>query len=161
MESILNRALTNFQKEHDMNTPLRNLSDLSGRALLAVLFLIAGFGKLGAYAGTQAYMASKGVPGALLPLVIALELGGGALIVAGLWTRATALALAGFTILAALLFHANFADQTQQIMFLKNVAIAGGFLLLAANGAAAWSLDTLRARQPKRGLSWQAGSSNA
>ena len=129
-----------------MNTTLRNLSDLSGRVLLAVLFLVAGFGKLGAYAGTQAYMASKGVPGALLPLVIALELGGGALIVAGLWTRAAALALAAFTLLAAAIFHANFADQIQQIMFLKNVAIAGGFLLLATHGAGAWSLDARRTK---------------
>ena len=129
-----------------MNTPLRNLSDLSGRVLLAILFLVAGFGKLGAYAGTQAYMASKGVPGALLPLVIALELGGGALIVAGLWTRAAALALAAFTLLAAAIFHANFADQVQQIMFLKNLAIAGGFLLLAARGAGAWSLDARKAK---------------
>jgi putative oxidoreductase len=129
-----------------MNTTLRNLSDLSGRVLLAVLFLVAGFGKLGAYAGTQAYMASKGVPGALLPLVIALELGGGALIVAGLWTRAAALALAAFTLLAAAIFHANFADQIQQIMFLKNLAIAGGFLLLAARGAGEWSLDARRTK---------------
>jgi putative oxidoreductase len=124
-----------------MNANLRNASDLAGRILLALLFLLAGYGKLGAYAGTQAYMASKGVPGALLPLVIALELGGGALVVAGLWTRAAALALAAFSVLAALIFHANFADQIQQIMFLKNLAIAGGFLLLAARGAGAWSLD--------------------
>ena len=128
------------------NTTLRNLSDLSGRVLLAILFLVAGFGKLGAYAGTQAYMASKGVPGTLLPLVIALELGGGALIVAGLWIRAAALALAGFSVLSALLFHANFADQMQQIMLLKNFAIAGGFLLLAARGAGAWSLDARRTK---------------
>ena len=124
-----------------MNANLRNASDLAGRILLALLFLLAGYGKLGAYAGTQAYMASKGVPGALLPLVIALELGGGALVVAGLWTRAAALALAVFSVLAALIFHANFADQIQQIIFLKNLAIAGGFLLLAARGAGAWSLD--------------------
>ena len=128
-----------------MNATLRNVADLSGRILIAALFLISGAGKLGAYAGTQAYMAAHGVPGALLPLVIALELGGGALVVAGLWTRAAALALAGFSILAAPMFHANFADQMQQIMLLKNFAIAGGFLLLAANGAGAWSVDARRA----------------
>jgi putative oxidoreductase len=133
-------------EEDDMNTTLRNLFDLSGRVLLAALFVVAGLGKLGAYAGTQAYMASKGVPGALLPLVIALELGGGALIVAGLWARAAALALAAFTLLAAAIFHANFADQIQQIMFLKNLAIAGGFLLLAAHGAGAWSLDARKSK---------------
>ena len=129
-----------------MNATFRSAADLAGRLLLAALFLVAGFGKLGAYAGTQAYMASKGVPGALLPLVVALELGGGALIVAGLWTRATALALAAFSVLAAAIFHANFADQIQQIMFLKNLAITGGFLLLAARGAGAWSLDAKRAK---------------
>ena len=129
-----------------MNTVTRNFADLAGRVLIAALFLIAGVGKLGAYAGTQGYMQSHGVPGALLPAVIALELGGGLLIVAGLWTRIAALALAGFTLLAALLFHANFADATQQIMFLKNLAIAGGFLMLAANGAGAWSVDARRSR---------------
>jgi putative oxidoreductase len=129
-----------------MNTLSRNLTDFAGRVLVAAIFLISGFGKLGAYAATQSYMASQGVPGALLPLVIALELGGGVLVVAGLWTRAAALALAAFTILAALLFHANFADPMQQIMFLKNLAIAGGFLLLAARGAGGWSVDAHRAR---------------
>ena len=124
-----------------MNTTVRNLSDLSGRVLIAALFVVSGAGKLGAYAGTQGYMAAHGVPGALLPLVIALELGGGALVVAGLWTRTAALAMAAFTLLAAAIFHANFGDQIQQIMFLKNLAIAGGFLLLAARGAGAWSLD--------------------
>ena len=129
-----------------MNATFRSAADLAGRLLLAALFLVAGFGKLGAYAGTQAYMASKGVPGTLLPLVVALELGGGALIVAGLWTRATALALAAFSVLAAAIFHANFADQMQQILFLSDVAVAGGFLLLAANGAGAWSLDARRTK---------------
>ena len=121
-----------------------NVTELAGRVLLASLFLIAGVGKIGGYSGTQAYMHSQGVPGALLPLVIATEIGGAALIVAGLWTRWAALALAGFTLLAALLFHAGSSDQVQQIMFLKNVAIAGGFLLLVANGAGAWSLDARR-----------------
>jgi putative oxidoreductase len=130
-----------------VNATTRNIGDLAGRVLIAALFLISGAGKLGAYAGMQSYMAAHGVPGALLPFVIALELGGGALVVAGLWTRAAALALAGFTVLAALLFHANLVDQMQQIMFLKNFAIAGGFLLLAANGASAWSMDARRARQ--------------
>ncbi|HVC11679.1 MAG TPA: DoxX family protein [Burkholderiales bacterium] len=143
-----------------MNTATRNIAELAGRILIATLFLIAGVGKLGAYAGTQGYMQSHGVPGALLPAVIALELGGGLLIVAGLWTRIAALALAGFTLLAALLFHANFADATQQIMFLKNLAIAGGFLMLAANGAGAWSVDARRsqARHPAVGAAARASS---
>ena len=119
--------------------------DLAGRILIAALFLIAGIGKLGSgYAGTQGYMEAMGVPGVLLPLVIALEIGGAILVIAGLWTRVTALALGAFTILSAMLFHANFADQMQQIMFLKNFAIAGGFLFLAVKGAGRWSMDAHR-----------------
>lgn len=131
-----------------MKTNLQNSATLAGRILLASIFLAAGLGKLGAgYAGTQAYMASQGVPGALLPLVIALEIGGAALLIAGWWTRLSALALAGFTLVAAALFHANFAEPMQQILFLKNVAIAGGFLVLAAYGAGGWSLDARLAKQ--------------
>jgi len=131
-----------------VNTLTRNVADLAGRVLMTALFLISGIGKLGAgYAATQGYMASQGVPAALLPAVIALEIGGALLVIAGLWTRVAALALAAFTLLAALLFHANFADQVQQIMFLKNLAIAGGFLLLAANGAGGWSVDARRVRR--------------
>jgi len=129
-----------------MKQTTNNAGDLAGRILIAALFLIAGIGKLGSgYAGTQGYMEAMGVPGVLLPLVIALEIGGAILVIAGLWTRVTALALGAFTILSAMLFHANFADQMQQIMFLKNFAIAGGFLFLAVKGAGRWSIDAHRA----------------
>lgn len=124
----------------------QNLADLAGRILIAVLFLTAGFGKISGYAGTQGYMQSHGLPGALLPLVIALEIGASALVIAGLWTRGAALALAAFSVATALLFHANLGDAMQQINFMKNLAIAGGFLILAANGAGAWSVDARRAR---------------
>jgi putative oxidoreductase len=117
------------------------LSDLAGRVFLAAIFLVSGFGKLAQYAGTQAFMAASGVPGSLLPLVIALEIGGGLAIVVGFKTRWAALALAGFSIASAFMFHANFGDQIQSIMFMKNVAMAGGFLVLAARGAGALSLD--------------------
>jgi putative oxidoreductase len=120
---------------------VKKLAELGGRVFLAAIFLISGLGKIGAYAGTAAYMTSVGVPGALLPLVIATEVLGGAAIVIGWKTRLVAFLLAGFTLLSAAIFHSNFADQIQTIMFLKNVAIAGGFLLLVANGAGAWSLD--------------------
>ena len=120
---------------------LRGAADLAGRTLLASLFVISGLGKLAAYAGTAGYMASVGVPGALLPLVIALEVLGGLAIVAGYRTRIVASLLAAFSITSAVLFHSNLGDQIQQIMFLKNIAIAGGFILLAARGAGGWSVD--------------------
>ena len=129
-----------------MNQTAINAGNLTGRIFIAVLFLMAGIGKLGAgYAGTQGYMEAMGVPGILLPLVIALEIGGAILVIAGLWTRLAALALAGFTVVSAVLFHADFSDQMQMIMFMKNFAIAGGFLFLAASGAGAWSVDARRA----------------
>lgn len=120
---------------------LKPYSALAGRVLIAAIFVLAGWSKISGYAGTQAYMASAGVPGALLPLVILLELGGGLAIVAGLFTRPVALLLAGFSILSGLLFH-NTPDQ--QIMLMKNLALAGGFLFLVAHGAGALSLDALR-----------------
>jgi putative oxidoreductase len=86
-------------------------------------------------------MASQGVPGALLPLVIAVEVLGALAIIVGYRTRLVAAALAVFTLAAGLLFHNVPGDQTQQIMLLKNLAIAGGFLILFARGAGAWSLD--------------------
>jgi putative oxidoreductase len=109
--------------------------------LLASLFLLAGIGKLGTYSATAAYMSSAGVSGALLPAVIATELGGALAIILGWKTRIVAGLLAGFSVLTALTFHNNFADQIQMIMFLKNISIAGGFLLLIANGAGPLSLD--------------------
>ena len=116
---------------------------LLGRFGLSLIFIISGWGKIAAYAGTQQYMEAAGVPGALLPLVIALELGGGLAIAAGAFTRWIALAIAAFSVLAAALFHGAPAEA---IAFWKNIAIAGGFLSLAAHGAGAWSLDALWAR---------------
>lgn len=126
-----------------MNT-LQSLAAPAGRTLIAALFLIAGLGKIGSYEGTAAYMASQGVPGAALPLVIALEVLGALAIILGWHTRIVAFLLAGFSGVSALLFHADLGDPTQQVMFLKNFAIAGGFLLLVAHGAGAWSLDRRR-----------------
>jgi len=116
-------------------------ADLGGRILIALIFITAGYNKIGGFEATQGYMDSMGVPGALLPLVIATELGGGLLIAFGLFTRYTAFALAGFSILSAILFHGNIGDHTQYIMFMKNLAIAGGFLFLVVNGAGTISLD--------------------
>ena len=117
------------------------VSSLLGRAGLSLIFIISGWGKIAGYAGTQAYMESMGVSGALLPLVIALELGGGLAILSGLFTRPVSLALAAFSIISAAIFHADFGDQMQAISFWKNVAMAGGFLVLAAHGPGPLSLD--------------------
>ena len=105
---------------------MNNAIVLIARILLAHIFLLSGIGKLGAgYAATQGYMESMGVPAATLPLVILLEIGGGLALIIGLFTRWAALALAVFCIVGALVFHRNFADQMQMIMFMKNFAMAG------------------------------------
>jgi len=118
-----------------------------GRLGLAWLFIDSGWGKIAAYAGTQQYMEAAGVPGILLPIVIAFELGGGIAIVLGLFTRWVALALAVFSIVAAVLFHLpHFADPMQAINVWKNVAMAGGFCVLAAHGAGRYSLDARMGR---------------
>ena len=141
MSTASNTAAASRVDFNDGTTALASAAELAGRILLAVLFLMSGLSKLGAYSGTAAYMASQGVPGALLPLVIVTEVAGAAAIIAGWHTRVAAFLLAGFTLLSALLFHNNFADQMQMINFMKNVAIAGGFLLLVAHGAGRWSVD--------------------
>ena len=120
---------------------LNNFAALAGRIMLASIFIVAGFSKIGAYAGTQAYMEAYGVPGLLLPAVIALEIAGGIAILVGYRTRIAAALLAGFTIAAALLFHSDFSQQMQDILFMKNVAIAGAFLVLAAQGPGLWAID--------------------
>jgi putative oxidoreductase len=120
--------------------------EVAGRVLLAALFLLAGLSKLGAYSATAAYMASAGIPGVLLPAVIGTELLGALAIILGWKTRVVATLLAGFSLLTALTFHNNFGDQTQMIMFLKNVSVTGGFLLLIGNGAGRYSLDGRRGK---------------
>ena len=118
---------------------ISNLSLLTGRAMLSAMFISAGFSKLGAYAGTQAYMESVAVPGLLLPAVIALEIVAGFAILAGFQTKIAALLLASFTLLAAVIFHSDFSQQMQVILFTKNIAISGAFLLLYAQGPGDWS----------------------
>ncbi len=121
---------------------MNNYVNIAARILLALLFLLAGVGKLGAaYEGTQGYMAAYGLPGALLPLVILLEAGGAILLIIGYQTRWVALALALFSILSGIIFHSDFGDQMQMTQFLKNLSIAGGLLLLYVNGAGSYSLD--------------------
>ena len=128
-----------------MNTQ-QNLADLAGRVLISAIFLVAGVNKITGYAGTQAYMESMGVPGALLPLVIVLEVFGALAIIAGWRTRVVAFLLAGFSVVSALLFHGALGDPTHFILFMENLAMAGGFLFLVARGAGEWSLDARRDR---------------
>ena len=123
---------------------MEKITVLISRILLAHIYLLAGINKISGYAGTQSYMEAIGVPGELLPLVILLEIAGGLALVVGWQTRWAAIGLAGFTALAAILFHANFGDQTQMIMFMKNWAMTGGLLLLAVHGAGELSLDMRR-----------------
>lgn len=116
------------------------LISLVARVFLSAIFITAGYQKIGGYDGTLQYMASQGVPGFILPAVIALELGAGLAILFGLFSRWAALGLAIFSVVAALIFHTNFADQMQAVSFMKNLAIAGGLLLLYANGPGAWAV---------------------
>ena len=115
-----------------------------GRVLMSVIFIQAGINKMFGYAGAQGYMEAAGVPGALLPLVILLEAGGGLALLLGFFTRWLALAFAGFCVLAALLFHLHPDDQMQMISFMKNITIAGGFIVLAGAGPGALALDNRR-----------------
>lgn len=121
---------------------MNHLSTLAGRFGLSLIFIVSGFAKLGAgYAATQGYMEAMGVPGALLPLVILAEIGGGLAILTGALTRWTAFGLAAFSVASAFLFHFDLGDQGQFINFMKNIAMAGGFLVLAAHGAGRFSVD--------------------
>lgn len=126
---------------------LQAFSALLGRLFLAMIFIQSGLSKMSDYAATQGYMDAMGVSSALLPLVIALEVLGGIAIVIGFKARLVALAMAGFSLLSALLFHTNFSDQTQTIMLMKNIAIAGGFLMIVAHGAGAYALDNRNTAQ--------------
>lgn len=122
---------------------LEDIGILVARILMPILFISAGWGKITGYAGTQQYMEAMGVPGALLPLTILLEFGGGLAVLFGLLTRTTALITAIFTLMTAFLFHSNFAEGMNSLMFMKNTTIAGGYLLLALTGPGAISIDRL------------------
>jgi putative oxidoreductase len=122
---------------------------LMGRLLLALIFIHEGWSIIGSYDGTLTYIQRFGVPGTLLPAVIALQLGGGLLIAAGVMTRVLSLAFAIFCLLTAVLFHWQFADRNQLLHFEKDLAIAGGFLVLTVGGPGDWSAD----RYLKRRLS--------
>lgn len=121
----------------------QDLAALLGRLFLSAIFILAGANKIGAYDGTMQYMESFGVPGTLLPLVILAEIGLGLAVALGFLTRLAALGLAGFSIVSAIIFHGAIGDQAQFILFMKNVGMAGGFLMIWANGPGAYALDNL------------------
>jgi len=134
-----------------MSGTTSNAAALAGRFLLALIFIVAGFSKIGGFGGTVGYIASKGLP---LPQLLAvgtivLEIVAGAALLIGYRARWAAAALAAFTVLATVLFHNYWAmpaeqQQVQQLMFMKNLAITGGLLMVAVLNAGGWSLDARR-----------------
>jgi len=126
----------------------KDVAALVGRVLLALMFVWAGYGKIGGYEGIAGWMASAGMPmvGLLLPATIAVELGGGIALIVGWKARWVALILAAFTLLASLVFH-NFwamsgdAVMTNMLFFYKNVAVIGGMLMVFAFGPGRYSVD--------------------
>jgi putative oxidoreductase len=128
---------------------LADAGELVGRMLLGLLFVIEAFSKIGNYAGAGRYMTAYGVPAELLPAVIALELGAGIMIMAGWYTRIAALALSAFCLAAAVIFHTEFSDGNQFVHFLKDIGLAGAFLVVWARGAGPFSVDAWRSRNSR------------
>ena len=138
----MNTTTLTHQIDAGLNSLLpRGLTDLVARSLMAAIFILAGLSKITGYEGNLAYMASVGLPGILLPAVIALEVLGGIALVVGFQTRLAALLLAIFSISSAVLFHLDLADQMQFIMFFKNLAMAGGLLFLSNSSPGHWTID--------------------
>lgn len=136
------------RKANPMTQSFTSLAAPAGRLLLAFIFIMAGAQKITGYSGTAQYMEMMGVPGALLPLVILTELGGGIALLIGWQTRIVAFLLAGFSLISGILFHLvpsfgmeGMAAQGEMINFMKNVSIAGGMLMVVALGAGRISLD--------------------
>ena len=120
---------------------MANIADLLGRILISALFLLNGIFKISNYDGTVGWMESFGMPGILLIPAIILEIAGPVLIIIGYKTKLAAGLLSLFCIATAFIFHNDFANQMQLTSFLKNIALAGGFLILFVNGAKGFSLD--------------------
>ena len=118
-----------------------NIFDLVGRIFISLVFLLSGFNKIGNYEGTIDWMESFGMPGIFLIPVIILEVGAPILIIIGYKVKISAALLSLFCIATAVIFHNDFSNQMQFISFMKNIALAGGFLFLVVNGAKDFSLD--------------------
>lgn len=140
--STLNQSeVSSLSAADSLKNTLPALADLAGRVGLSAIFLLAGVNKIQYYDANAQYLASGGLPEFVLPIVILFEIIGALAVIVGYRTRAVALAFAGFAMATAALYHNDLADQIQFLMFFKNVAIAGGFLLLAAHGPGRLSLD--------------------
>jgi len=120
---------------------MTNIVDLVGRILISALFFLNGIFKINNYDGTIDWMESFGMPGILLIPAIILEILGPVLIIIGYKTKLAAGLLSLFCIVTAVIFHNDFANQMQFTSFLKNIALAGGFLIIFVNGAKGFSLD--------------------
>ncbi len=129
---------------------MQNFSLLVARLGLSLIFILSGLAKITAYGATTKMLVAQGLPPGLLPLVILVELGGGLAILCGLLTRWAAVGLFFYSILTAVIFHSHFADHEQWINFMKNLAIAGGFLVLAVHGPGLLSLDAWRRRRKQK-----------
>lgn len=126
---------------------LYNAAVLVARIIVCAWFLPEGIGKIVGYAGTASYMAASGVPGGLLPLVIATEILCAVFILVGWKTRLFAFLLAGYTLLTVLFFHLHPANATEKIVQMAELVDAAGLLVLFAHGGGTWSLDALLARR--------------
>ena len=120
---------------------MNNILNLIGRILISSVFLISGFNKINQYDGTIQWMESFGVPGILIIPAILLEIIGSLMIIIGYKTRVIATLFSIFCITLAIIFHNDFSDQMQLVAFLKNLALAGGFLFLVVSGPGKISLD--------------------
>ena len=120
---------------------MTNILDLVGRIFISAIFLLSGINKIGNYDGTVGWMESFGLPDFLLIPAIILEILAPILIIIGYQTRIAAGALSLFCLATAIIFHTDFSDQMQFIAFMKNLALAGGFLFLVVNGAKGYCLD--------------------
>ena len=120
---------------------MNNILDLLGRILISILFFLNGIFKLNNYDGTISWMEGFGIPGILIIPAIILEIAGPILIIIGYKTRLAAGLLSFFSLATAIIFHNDFTDQMQITSFFKNIALAGGFLLIVVNGSKHFSLD--------------------
>jgi len=120
---------------------MTNILDLIGRIFISLVFLLSGFNKIGNYEGTIGWMESFSMPGIFLIPAIILEVGAPILIIIGYKVKISAALLSLFCIATAVIFHNDFSNQMQFISFMKNIALAGGFLFLVVNGAKDFSLD--------------------